>query len=171
MGACCAVAAVAGLVPTPVGSGPRYRPAAHGPTRADVACRPGPLRPRSGARVHLELFARRRVVIVPAGIGLATARLRFGRVESAACRAPLWTLDPSGVVRFQDGRTLGDLFAVWGRRLGPHRLLTFAGAVRVWVDGRPRAGDPRTLRLRDRDEVVLEVGGYVPPHASFRFPP
>jgi hypothetical protein len=167
LGACCAAAAFAGLVPTPVGKGPRYRPAAKPP--AATACRPAPL--RAGARVHLELFANRRVVIVPAGIGLERPRIRLGRVVTARCRARLWTLDPSGVVRFEPGATLGDVFATWRRRLGPTRLLTFAGPVRVWVDGRPRRGDPRGLVLRDGAEIVLEVGGYVPPHRSFRFPP
>jgi len=169
MGACCALAAAAALVPTPVGHGPRYRPAADGPGAQQAGCRAAPL--RAGERVHLELFANRRVVIVPAGIGLGSPRLRLGRVVAAACRAPLWTLDPSGVVRFERGATLADLFEVWGRRLGARRLLTFPGAVRVFVDGRPRAGAPGGLVLRDRAEIVLEVGGVVPPHASFRFPP
>ena len=168
-GACCALAAAAGLLPTPVGPGPRYRPGALGPGAHQVACRSAPL--RAGTRVHLELFAGRRVVIVPAGIGLARPRLRLGRVVAAGCRARLWTLDPSGIVRYEPGTTLGDLFRTWGRVLAPRRLLTFRGALHAWVNGRPQARDPRALRLRDRDEVVLEVGGFVPPHRSFRFPP
>ena len=169
MGACCALAAAAGLVPTPVGQGPRYRPTARGPGAGQVACRRASL--HDGARVHLELFANRRVVIVPAAIGLARPTVRLGRVVSADCRARLWTLDPSGVVHFEPGATLGDLFAVWGRRLGTRRLLTFPGAVETWVNGRPRTGDAARLRLHDRSEIVLEVGGEVPPHASYRFPP
>ncbi len=133
------------------------------------ACRPEPL--RSGARVHVELFAGRRVVIVPAGIGLGQPRLRLGRVVSAACRARLWTLDPAGVVRYQAPETLGRLFAVWRQPLGPARLASFHGSVAVYVNGVRLRGDPRRLRLRDRDEIVLEVGGFVPPHRSYRFPP
>lgn len=169
LGACCAaVAAVGGIVPTPVGPGPRYHP----PARAGTVvpgCRSAAL--HGGARAHLELFANRRVVIVPAGIGLVRPRLRLGRVVSAACHARLWTLDPSGVVRFERGATLRDLFAVWGQPLAPRRLASFRGSVSVYVNGARRSGDPRTLRLRDRDEIVLEVGGHVPPHPSFRFPP
>jgi hypothetical protein len=110
-------------------------------------------------------------VIVPAGIGLGGPRLRHGRAVAARCRAPLWTLDPSGVVRFRGAATLADLFRVWGRALGPRRLVSFHGTVSAWVDGERRRGDPRRLRLRSGDEIVLEVGGFVPPHASFRFPP
>lgn len=168
--ACCAATALAlaGLVPTPVGRGPRYRPPAREPARG-VPCRPAPL--RAPFRVHVELFARRRVVIVPAGIGLRRPRLVLGRVVSARCRARLWTLDPSGVVGFEPGARLGELFALWGQPLGPRRLASFRGPVAVYVNGARRRGDPRALRLRDRDEIVLEVGGFVPPHRSYRFPP
>ena len=163
-----AVAAVGGLVPTPVGVGPRFHPSAQ-PPPAGQTCRPSAL--AAGHRVHLELFAHRRVVIVPTAIGLAGPTLRLGRVVSARCRAPIWTLDPSGVVHFDLQATLGDLFATWGRALGPRRLASFRGAVSLFLNGRRRQGDPRRLRLRDGDEIVLEVGGHVPPHRSYRFPP
>ena len=69
------------------------------------------------------------------------------------------------------GETLGSVFAVWGQPLAPARLAGFRGTVSVFVNGTSRAGDPRRLVLHDGDEIVLEVGGYVPPHASFTFPP
>jgi hypothetical protein len=139
-------------VPTPIGVGPTYhpRPAVHAPCVAAAG---------AGARVHLELFANRRVVLVPARIG-----------RRPACHARIWTDDPTGVVRVQGRATLGDLFAVWGRRLRPMRLLGFAGRVRAYRNGALRRGDPRGIPLRDGDELVLEIGGYVPPHHSFRFP-
>ena len=152
-------------VPTPIGVGPEYhpRPALH------AACTAAPL--VAGDRAHLELFANGRVVIVPTGIGLRRPRQAFGRVYAANCRARLWTLDPTGVVRFDGRATLGDLFGVWGTNLAPARLISFSGSVRVYLNGRRRRGDPRTLVLHDRDEVVLEVGPTVPPHRSYRFPP
>jgi hypothetical protein len=156
------VAAV--LVPAPIGVGPRYHPAAG----AHGACARAPV--HAGQRVHLELFALRRVVIVPAGVGLRGARLRFGRVTAARCRCRLWTTDPTGVVRFDGRRRLGDVFGVWGERFGPARLLSFRGGVRLYRNGIQVMGDPRRLVLRDRDQLVLEVGGYVPPHRSYRFP-
>jgi hypothetical protein len=152
------------LTPTPIGVGPAYhpRPAVH------AMCRAAPL--RDGDRMHLELFANGRVVIVPAAIGLRGARQTFGRVNTARCRARVWSLDPTGVVHFAGRTTLGDVFGVWGRRLAPARLLTFVGAVRVYVNGARRRGAPGALVLHDRDEVVLEVGTYIPPHRSYRFP-
>lgn len=159
------VLAALAVQPTPIGVGPRYHPAAgvHGP------CRPGSL--RGAARVHLELFARGRVVIVPAAVGLRGATFRYGAVVGARCRGALWTLEPTGVVELDGRRTLGDLFAVWGRVLRPTRLLGFRGRVRLYVNGARRSGDVRRTVLRNRDELVLEVGAYVTPHASFRFPP
>jgi hypothetical protein len=82
----------------------------------------------------------------------------------------VWTLEPTGVVQFEGLTRLGDLFTVWGRRLLPAHLLSFAGAVRVYRNGVRRRGDPRTLVLHDRDEIVLEVGPTIPPHRSYRFP-
>jgi hypothetical protein len=157
-----------GLVPTPVGTGPRYHPPARS-RAARFVCRSVPL--QRGSRVHLELFARRRVVIVPAAIGLEGAHRRLGRVLHASCRARVWTLDPSGIVSYEGRMTLGRLFRVWGQPLDPERLLSFRGSVSVYVDGVRRPGDPRTLRLEPGAEIVLEVGGYVRPHRSFLFPP
>ena len=171
-GICCAaaVAAVAGLQPTPIGRGPLYHPPARGPAATTVACRSAQL--RRGLRVHLELFADKRVVIVPAGIGVRDPVLRRGNVTGASCRARIWTVDPTGVVWLdRSSETLGSVFAVWGELLGPARLAGFRGAVSVFVNGTSRRGDPRRLVLHDRDEIVLEIGGYVPPHPSFVFPP
>jgi hypothetical protein len=101
--------------------------------------------------MHLELFANNRVVLVPAGIGC-------------------WTRDPTGVVHFRERSTLGTFFRAWRQRLSPTRLLSFAGPVRVYRNGRRVPGDPRAVLLRDADEVVIEVGPYVPPHRSYLFP-
>jgi hypothetical protein len=161
-------AATLGLVPTPVGTGPRYHPPARSPA-ARFLCRSAPL--QQGPRVHLELFARRRVVIVPTAVGLRRPRRRLGRVVRASCRARVWTLDPSGVVDFEGRMTLGRFFRAWGQPLGPDRLVSFRGSVSTFVDGIRRDRDPRTLRLEPGAEIVLEVGGYVPPHRSFLFPP
>ncbi len=149
--------------PWPIGVGPRYQPAA---TNARVASgRPvGRMRcSRHGSElvVHVELFANRRVIVVPRGIG-----------ESGRCRYPLRTATPTGVVHVDRARPyrLGDLFAVWGRRLRRNALLSFRGRVSVFVDGRRFRGDPRAVRLTQHRQIVIEVGGYVAPHPSFLFP-
>jgi hypothetical protein len=156
---------VLALVPTPIGVGPRYHP----PPGVHAPCAPGAL--RGAARIHLELFANRRVVIVPAALGLRRARFSFGRVTGARCRARLWTTDPSGVVSFTGRARLGDLFTIWGEPLSATRLASFHGNVALFRNGVRLRGDPRQLALRRGDELVLEVGGYVPPHRGYRFPP
>jgi hypothetical protein len=51
------------------------------------------------------------------------------------------------------------------------RLAGFRGAVHAWVDGCPWSGPVRKIPLSRHVEIVLEVGGYVPPHSFFLFPP
>jgi hypothetical protein len=149
--------------PWPIGAGPRYHPTAA--NKAVLAGSPvGRLRCASGRRfaVHIELFARRQVVIVPPGIGVARS----------GCSYPLRTNAPTGVVEvLARGRlTLGDLFRVWGRQLDAAHLLSFPGRVSLFVGGKRRTGDPRRLVLTKHAQIVIEVGGYVAPHPSYLFP-
>lgn len=166
-------------VPTPIGSGPLYRP---GPLSAAVAAaRPvGALRctDRSEHRVglHLELFAHGRVVIVPAGIGIAPPRRRGGAsVTGGRCSYALRTSEPTGVVELsQSARvTLGQLFQLWGQPLSSRRLAGFRAIrgerVQVFVAGRRWPGDPRAIPLTRHAQIVLELGGYVPPHSLYLF--
>jgi hypothetical protein len=167
--ACVLVAAPASAappVPTPIGVGPRFRLPA---TSASVAAaRPvGRLRCTGIARpqrAHVELFARGRVLILPAGIGLARAR---------ACTYPLRTTTPTGVVEFDPSKrlTIGDFFAVWGQRLTPGRIAGFTGVVRAYVGGKRWRAAVGSIPLRRHAEIVLEVGPYVPPHATYLFGP
>jgi hypothetical protein len=158
---------VSGLVPTPIGVGPRYRlsagPASRG-RRAGMRCTSGA---RASFDVHIELFANGRAALLPEGIGVLPARP--GR---PACSYPLRTLVPTGVVEVDAGRPhmLGDLFAVWEQRLAGSRLLSFRGRVHVFVNGSAWAGPPGSVALRPHDEIVVEVGGYVPPHRTYLFP-
>lgn len=152
------------VYPWPIGVGPRYQPSAvH--ARAETGAPIGSLRcgpPGREFAVHVELFANRRVIVIPKGIG----------VSRSGCRYPLRTSTPTGVVHVaEDGRyRLRDLFAVWGRRLGPQRLLSFRGRVLVFVDGRRFRGDPGAVILTRHRQIVVEVGGYLAPHPSFLFP-
>jgi hypothetical protein len=152
--------------PWPIGPGPRYTPP---PRSAAVAAgRPvGPLRsgaPGPAFPLHLELFVDRRVVVVPAGIGVA----RDGRVY------PMRTVAPGGVVEVARGArlTLADLFRVWGQPLGRRRLVSFSSArpLRVYVGGRLVPGPAAAIRLTTHAEIVLELGPYVVPHSFFLFP-
>ena len=151
------------VYPWPIGAGASYHPAAA--NAAVLAGRPvGRLHCVGGERfsVHVELFARRQVAIVPPGIGVARS----------GCGYPVRTTTPTGVVEVsRSGRwTLGDLFRVWGRRLDRSSLLSFRGRVSVFVAGRRWAGDPRAVALTSHEQIVVEVGGYVTPHPSYLFP-
>jgi hypothetical protein len=165
-------------VPTPIGVTREYRlPAVSAAVTAgrpigDLACsRTSPLR----FRVHLELFARKLVLLVPAGIGVAPPHGRDGAyVTSGRCLYPLRTREPTGVIEVAASRpvTLADAFRVWGQPLSGHRIAGFRSTrpVLAFVNGRRVHGDPRTIPLRRHDEIVLEIGGYVPPHSSYLFP-
>ena len=136
-------------MPPPVGRGPA--PA----FRCTEGPLPGPL------RVHLELFAHRRVVVIPPQVGVGDG-----------CRYPLRTTMPTGVIELgRPGLKLGDFFAVWRTRLSENRLLGFRGPVTAYLGGKRWTEDPAAIPLFDRAQIVLEVGGYVPPHAFYLFPP
>jgi hypothetical protein len=57
--------------------------------------------------------------------------------------------------------TLGQFFAIWGQR--PRG--------RAYVNGRRWTRDPRAIPLTRHAQIVLEVDGYVRPHATYRFAP
>jgi hypothetical protein len=148
--------------PWPIGPGPRYRPPA-----AQLSGKPiGSLRCETGAArfpVHVELFAHRRVIVLPAGIG----RVR-------GCSYPARTRLPIGVVEVARGArvTVGDLFRLWGQPLAWHRLASFRSRspVRIYIAGRRVRRDPATVRLTPRAQIVVELGAYVAPHRFFLFP-
>jgi len=165
-------------VPTPIGVTRDYRLAPVGPEVrnarpvGDLVCaRTSPMR----FRVHLELFAKKLVLLLPAGIGVAPPHEREGAyVTSGRCVYPLRTREPTGVIEVATQRpvTVGDLFRVWGQPLGTRRLAGFRSnrPVLSFVNGRRVPGDPRAIPLRRHDEIVLEIGGYVVPHTSYLFP-
>jgi hypothetical protein len=164
------------VIPWPIGVGPRYRPPAAPP--AIRAAKPvgnescGTDATRFG--VHLELFANRRVIAIPAGIGVASPFRRVGAdVRPAGCVYSVHTTAPTGVVQISGhGATVGDLFRVWGQPLGPRHLAAFSSRapVRAFVNGRERRGDLRRIRLTPHAQIVLELGGYVAPHPTYLFP-
>lgn len=151
--------------PWPVGPGPRYTPpprpasvTAGGPVGSLHCAAPGP-----AFRIHLELFADRKVVIVPAGIG----------VSAEGCAYPVRTHAPDGVVEVAAGSNLrlADLFRVWGQALDDRRLASFSsgGLVRAYVGGKLVHGPAGEIPLTRHTQIVLELGAYVPPHPFFLF--
>jgi hypothetical protein len=128
--------------------------------------------------VHLEVFAERLDVVVPAGIGIAPPRVRDGAyVRRGRCEYPARTYEPTGLIEVDSGEalTLGQFFDLWGQSLGRTRLLGFRAArgdrIMAFVNGERRSGDPRSIPLRRHDAIVLEVRGYFPPTRRYLFPP
>jgi hypothetical protein len=165
--------------PTPIGRGPRFHP----PPAPEAVLRGEPVDdlrcagPRSRFGVHVEVFARGLVVVVPSGIGVARPLVRSGAfVFPRGCTYGLRTLAPTGVVEVARGARLrlGDLFDVWGQPLSPTRLAGFrttqARPVRAYVAGRLWRGDLRAIPLTRHAQVVLELGAYIRPHPRFLFP-
>ena len=166
--------------PPAIGPGPRYKPPPAG--AAAKAARPLPgLRCQRAIRdtygAHLEIFANRRGVLVPAGIGVAPPRVRHGLyVRRGRCAYPVRTLEPTGLIEVEAGTkaTLGDLFRLWGQRLSPTRVLSFQAGrgkrVTAYVNQRPWQRDPRDIPLKHHAAIVLHVGGHVRLYGPFLFP-
>jgi hypothetical protein len=165
----------------PAGPGAAFRPPPIAASKVALGAPIGSLRCAPQRAVsygaHVELFAENRGVVVPGGIGIAEPQRRRGVfVLGGRCAYPLRTVDPTGVIEIDrvGGRpapTVGDLFALWGQPLSPSRLAGFAGGVVAFVDGRRWRADPRGIPLNRHTQVVLELGPFVAPHASYLFPP
>jgi len=104
--------------------------------------------------VHLQLFNRGRAVTVPAGVGIPSG---------AGCLYWLHTHASDGIIHIESPVvrtfTLGQFFDVWGTDLnrtaaaGVHAL---AGKpLSITVNGRPWNGNPRSIPLRDHEEIVI----------------
>jgi hypothetical protein len=166
----------ADYLPLASGRGPRYRVSAvgaavarHQPVAGMRCTSPHP----SGYGIHLELYAARLVVPLPAGIGIAPPLRRTGAyVAGGACAYPLRTYEPTGVFVIDPdlhAASLGRLFAVWGQPLSRRRVAGFTGIVSAFVDGRRWRGGPGTVPLHRHAEIVLEIDGLVPPHRTYLF--
>ncbi|MFL5780690.1 MAG: hypothetical protein ACJ760_05190 [Thermoleophilaceae bacterium] len=163
--------------PQSFGHGPRFRPKPYGHAARHA-------RPIDGMRCErrrgasylafVETFVDGRVVMMPAGIGIAPPHGRDGAyVRHGRCEYPLRTREPTGKLEIDRGSrpTLGDLFAVWGQPLSRRRVLSFHGRVRAYVGSRRVSGYTRRIVLGPHAVVTLEIGRYVPPHANYVFPP
>lgn len=118
---------------------------------------------------HLTILDGATPVTVPGDIGHSD-RLHFA--------AQLHTHNTSGILHVESPTrrtfTLGQFFDEWGVPLSAWRVGGLRGELTVWVDGRRFIGDPRSIGLTNRREVVLAVTtiGEVP-HlpAPFDWPP
>jgi hypothetical protein len=150
---------IAAPIPTPIGFGPKYQLAPGPPRDGRLTCSRVDT---SREAAHVELFANKLALLLPKGIGV-------GRNCSYAVR----TTQPTGLVEFLPAPkpTLGDLFDVRGQPFSARGFAGFRGSVSAWVGGKRWHGDVRAIPLRRHAEIVVEVGGYIPPHTFFLFPP
>jgi hypothetical protein len=128
---------------------------------------------------HLDVFVNGAPVRVPAGIGinihdlgvhsapLADGTTGYGGIQRCAqpCISPLHTHDDTGILHTESPspvpHRLRQFFIEWGVRLTPRCVSRYcrpATSIKIYIDGRPFAGDPRTIRLTDREEIAIVIG-------------
>jgi hypothetical protein len=150
--------------------------------------------------VHLDLIVDARRITVPAGVGHAEPfdagagrcppppeSLGIGDCASGhfftakVALSPLHPHTTSGIVHIESDRhatfTLGQFFDEWGVRFDAECLGAYCSTggkqLRVYVNGKRLAGDPRRLVLLDRQEIAVVVGragGAVPSRFTKRMP-
>lgn len=106
---------------------------------------------------HLDILINGKPVPVPAGIGINPI---------ARFISPLHTHDVSGVMHIESDVkrdfTLGQFFDVWGVRFSKSCVGAYcakgADTLRVFVNGKPISNDPRSLVLRDHQEIAVVYG-------------
>lgn len=115
---------------------------------------------------HLQIFNRGRSVEVPAQIGI---------MPIAGCLYWVHTHANDGIIHIEAPAirafTLGQFFDIWGQSLsrsqaGPVRAPR-GRSLRFTVNGHTWSGDPRSIPLRDREEIVIQNGPpFARPHGA-----
>jgi hypothetical protein len=120
---------------------------------------------------HLDIFVNGKPVTVPAGIGINM---------DARFISQLHTHDMSGVIHVESDQvrdfTLGQFFDVWGVRFTNDCIGGYCAKgndkLRVFSDGKPISGDPRSLVLSTHQIIAVVYGGVesTPPiRTTYRF--
>jgi hypothetical protein len=105
----------------------------------------------------LQLFGRGRSVEIPAGIGMPAG---------ANCLYWLHTHNSDGIVHIESPVvrtfTLGDFFDIWGEPLSRTEAAQLkaprGAALLITVNGKRWTRDPRSIPLRDREQIVIQNG-------------
>jgi len=105
---------------------------------------------------HVTIYAHGKPVAIPGDVG---------RPATAQCLYWIHTHTPDGLIHEESpvirSFTLGNLFDVWGEPLSPTRVASATvprGALRVYVDGKRYAGNPRDIPMATHTDVTLEAG-------------
>jgi hypothetical protein len=111
---------------------------------------------------HLLILDHGKPVGIPPNVGQPSAR---------PCIYWLHTHTPDGFIHIEApldrSFTLGDFFTVWGKPLDRTTVasahLAKGESMKVWVNGRPFAGDPSSIPLTAHADIVIQVG---PPYGK-----
>ena len=117
---------------------------------------------------HLDIYVNGKKVRVPSQIGIYDGQFL----------TELHTHDASGIMHVESPtkRTfdLAQFFGVWGVRLTPDCVGGYCKELtpwRIYVNGKPYTGDPRTLALKPHQEIAVVIG--TPPKtipSKYKFP-
>jgi hypothetical protein len=136
---------------------------------------------------HLDVFVGGKRVRVPGGVGIDIAdpgvqrgrlpdgSMAYGGIRQCVrrCISPLHTHDDTGILHTESQRShpnrLGQFFAEWRVRLTRSCIGGYCRRMRVFVNGKRYAGDPRGIKLTDRKEIAIVVGK-APSSIPSRFP-
>ena len=120
---------------------------------------------QEGQRIHIH----QHLVIVDHGTPVPIPP-NVGQPAGKRCIYWVHTHTPDGFIHIEAPQdrtfTLGDFFTVWGQPLslqsaGPAQVKK-REAMKVWVDGKAYAKDPRSIPLSAHADIVIQVG---PPYA------
>lgn len=115
---------------------------------------------------HVQIFNRGHALEVPAQIGI---------MPIAGCLYWVHTHSADGIVHIEAPTmrafTLGQFFDIWGQNLSRTQAGTVHASrgrsLRFTVNGRAWSGDPRSIPLRDHEEIAIQNGPpYGRPHGA-----
>jgi hypothetical protein len=122
--------------------------------------------------VHLGVIIEGHGYAIPDQIGLSSGGI-----------ASLHTHDQTGVLHVESAETrtftLGQFFQVWGVRFTPRCIGGYCTdatrRLRVYVNGKPASGDPRSVTLAAHQEILVTYGTRAqvpnPVPTTYKFPP
>lgn len=128
--------------------------------------------------VHLTVFDNGIARSIPYGVGIEgpqTMRTPEGIfVGGGMCFYWLHTHSADGIVHIESPVvrtfTLGNIFDVWGQKLGPDRVGPASGHVTAIYNGRVFEGNPRQIPLTAHAQIQLDVGRPLVAPLSIAFP-
>jgi hypothetical protein len=115
---------------------------------------------------HLLILDKGAPVTIPEHIGIPAAQ---------RCIYWVHTHTPDGIIHIEApldrSFTLGDFFLIWGQPLSKTQAASAKAAsgqsLKVWVNGKSYAGDPRKIPLAAHADIVIEAGPPFPKPPRF----